>query len=100
MEELEELERRVVELEAVVGQGAAGTIPDAVAEIDAKLSQVVSGDMRKLFDLCEYPALAPCARPGPPRPSAGGKLAHVARPRAGLTGLGVSRCIRPTAQGI
>ena len=55
LEELAELERRVVELESILGEHTAGTLPDSVAEIDAQLSQVVSGDMRKLFDLREFP---------------------------------------------
>ena len=57
MGDLEEFENRVVELEAVIGAHRAGTIPEAVAEIDAKLSAMVTGDLRKLFDLCE---LVPC----------------------------------------
>ena len=51
-EELAELERRVEELENLIGAQKGGdSIEEAVKRIDAQLAARVTGDQRKLFEL-------------------------------------------------
>ena len=66
--ELDEIERRVLELEMVIGapQADGGSVGEAAARIDAQLDAAATREIRELFGLCERPLPAPRRFPAAP----------------------------------
>ena len=66
--ELDEIERRVLELEMVIGapQADGGSVAEAAARIDAQVDAATTPEIRELFRLCAHPSLTATA---PRRPA-------------------------------